>query len=50
MHGIGKTFGNTPIDASRQNVGYDIESTMPSGEKNIFSELLVQFKWSVFHN
>ncbi len=30
---IEKYFGNTAIDVSKQNVGYDIESTTPDGQK-----------------
>ena len=30
---IEKYFGNTAIDVSKQNVGYDIESTTPNGSK-----------------
>lgn len=30
---IEKIFGNMAVDVSKQNIGYDIESTMPSGEK-----------------
>lgn len=30
---IEKSFGNMAIDVSKKNVGYDIESTMPTGEK-----------------
>ena len=30
---IEKYFGNTAVDVSKQNVGYDIESTTPNGKK-----------------
>lgn len=30
---IEKFFGNTAVDVSKKNVGYDIESTTPNGEK-----------------
>ena len=30
---IEKSFGNMAVDVSKKNIGYDIESTMPSGEK-----------------
>lgn len=30
---IEKYFGNTAIDVSKQNVGYDVESTIPNGKK-----------------
>ena len=30
---IEKYFGNTAVDVSKQNTGYDIESTTPDGEK-----------------
>ncbi len=43
-----KHFGNTPIDVSRQNVGYDIESTMPSGEKKYIEVKLLSNSNGVF--
>lgn len=30
---IEKSFGNIAVDVSKKNIGYDIESTMPTGEK-----------------
>ncbi|MCJ7989310.1 DUF3883 domain-containing protein [Priestia sp. OVS21] len=45
---IEKSFGNKAIDMSQKNVGYDIESTTPSGKKRYIEVKLLQNERSSF--
>jgi len=45
---IEKHFGNTAIDVSKQNVGYDVESTTPTGAKKYIEVKLLSGSGGAF--